>query len=190
MPKRLKFELSEDELESLEKAIRTDSRAQVRQRATGLRMLHLGRSTQEVAELMAVNRVTPYNWHKRFRADGLEGLADRPRPGRPSMADDEAYCRALEENMDKDPPDLGYAFNFWTVTRLRDHLEKETGKRLSYERFRILLKKKGYRYRRPKHDLGHLQDPDGKEQARQLLDELKKGSSETKSSSSLLTKRP
>ena len=78
----------------------------------------------------------------------------------------------------------------WTVERLRQHLEKETGIDLSEPRLRALLKRKGYRYRRPKHDLGHLQDKEAKAQAAELLDELKKRSSETISSASLWTKRP
>ncbi len=190
MPKRLNFQLTDKELAQVEQAIRHDERARVRQRATAIHMLHLGQSAEEVAEVMAVSKVTVYNWHARFREEGLEGLANRPRSGRPSLADDEEYCRAIEETLEQDPPELGYAFNFWTVKRLRDHVEKETGKRLSYERFRLLLKKKGYRYRRPKHDLHHLQDKEAKEQARELIEELKKGSVETKSSSSLWTKRP
>lgn len=190
MAERLKYQLNSEELAMVEQAIRHDERARVRQRATAIRMLHLGKHPSEVAEVMAVSMVTVYNWRARFRAEGLEGLVDRPRSGRPSVADDEEYCRVLEETLGKDPPQLGYAFNIWTVKRLRDHLEKETGKRLSYERFRLLLKEKDYRYRRPKHDLHHLQDPEAKEQARQLLEELKKGSAQTKSSSSLWTKRP
>lgn len=131
-------------------------------------MLHLGKSPGEVAEVMAVTRATVYNWHSRFRAEGLAGLVNRPRSGRPSVADDEEYCRVLEETIDKEPPDLGYAFNIWTINRLRNHLEKETGKSLSYERFRLLLKEKDYRYRRPKHDLHHLQDQDWKSYIRGL----------------------
>lgn len=190
MAKRLNYQLSDEELAIVEHAIRHDERARVRQRANAIRMLHLGKHPGGVAEVMTVSLMTVYNWHSRFREAGLEGLVDRPRSGRPSLADDEEYCRALEETIDKEPPELGYAFNLWTINRLRVHMEKKTGKRLSYERFRLLLKEKGYRYRRPKHDMHHLQDQDAKEQAHQLLEELKKGSGETKSSSSLWTKQP
>ena len=61
---------------------------------------------------------------------------------------------------------------------------------LSEGRLRVLLRKMKYRYRRPKHDLHHLQDPEAKEQARELLEELKKGASKTISNSSLWTKQP
>jgi transposase len=92
--------------------------------------------------------------------------------------------------MAKEPGELGYGFRIWTVDRLRAHLEKQTGIGLSESSFRELLKRKGYRYRRPKQDLGHLQDKKAKAQAGKLLEELKKRFSETISSSSLWTKRP
>ena len=88
----------------------------------------------------------------------------------------------------KEPAEFGYRFAIWTSDRLRAHLEKETGILLSESRFRALLKKRGYRYRRPKHDLSHLQDKPAKKKAEKLLDEMKKRASETISSSSLWTK--
>jgi hypothetical protein len=73
---------------------------------------------------------------------------------------------------------------------LRLHLEKKTGTALSDGRLRILLQRHGYRYRRPKYDLGHLQDIDAKAQAAELLDELKKRAQPAISNSSLWTKQP
>ena len=90
--------------------------------------------------------------------------------------------------LEKEPAAYGYRFAIWTSDRLRMHLEKETGILLSEGRFRALLKKKGYRYRRPKYDLSHLQDQTAKKQAEELLEELKKRASETISNSSLWTK--
>ncbi len=76
----------------------------------------------------------------------------------------------------------------WTIDRLRAHLAKGTGIELSESWFRALLKREGFRYRRPKYDLSHLQGPEAKAQADELLEGLKKRSSETSSSSSLWTK--
>jgi transposase len=189
MAKSIEFQLTDDEVSILERAIRHDERPEVRQRATAIRMLHLGSHPSQVAETHAVSLATIYNWHARWRHTGLEGLANRPKSGRPGIADDE-YCRVLEETLAKSPPDLGYAFTVWTVKRLRDHLKEKTGKSLSEGRLRHLLKRKDYRYRRPKHDLHHLQNAEAKEQARELLEELKKGAEETISNSSLWTKQP
>jgi transposase len=96
----------------------------------------------------------------------------------------------LEEVIGKEPSELGYDFAIWTSDRLRAHMKKETGIDLSDSRFRALLKRKEYRYRRPKRDLGHLQDKKAKAEADELLEELKERSSKTVSGSSLWTKRP
>jgi transposase len=184
---RTEYELEPKELADVEKAIRQDKRAEVRQRAMVIRLLHLGYKPEDVAQQQMVSIPTIYNWHKHWREDGIDGLANKPRKGRKPKATD-AYSTKLEEMLEKEPADYGYKFAIWTADRLRAHLEKETGILLSESRFRALMKKKGYRYRRPKHDLSHLQDQLAKKQAEEVLGELKKRASETISNSSLWTK--
>lgn len=189
MPKARDYHLTEQELADVEAAIRRDKRPEVRQRCMVIRLLHLGHKPEEIAEMQAVSKPTIYGWYDRWVNGGVEGLANRPKSGRPLKTDD-AYTTALLEVIDKEPSELGYDFALWTIDRLRAHLEKKTGIGLSESRFRALLKRKGYRYRRPKYDLGHLQDKDAKTKAAEVLEELKKRSSETISSSSLWTKQP
>ena len=187
MPKKLT--LHPDDIPKLETAIERDERSEVRQRAAALRAVHLGQSVKEVAMVLAVTEPTVYGWLKRWREEGVEGLAHRPRVGRPRIAD-EQYCRALEEAIETDPHELGYRFSIWTVERLRDHLERTIGVHLSVKRLGEVILERGYVYRRPKHDLKNLQDPAAKEQAKQMLEELKRGRSKTISGFSLWTKRP
>jgi transposase len=189
MPKARDYHLSEEDLAGIETAIHHDKRPEVRLRSSAIRLLHLGHKPEQVAEMLAVSKPTIYGWIDRWNDGKVEGLANRPKSGRPLKADD-AYSLALAEVIDKEPSEFGYDFAIWTIDRLRAHLEKQTSISLSETRFRALLKRKGYRYRRPKHDLGHLQDKDAKAEAAKLLEELKKRSSETISSSSLWTKQP
>lgn len=184
---RTVYHLKAKELAEVEQAIRQDKRAEVRQRAMTVRLLHLGHKPEEVAEQQMVSVPTIYNWHRLWREQGLEGLANKPKTGRPSKAT-EAYCQKLEELLEKEPSEFGYRFAIWTADRLRAHLEKETGILLSESRFRALLRKRGYRYRRPKHDLSHLQDKQAKQKAEKLLEEMKKRAAETILNSSLWTK--
>lgn len=187
MPKQLNFQLTEDEFTLIERAINTDKRPEVRQRATALRLLHLRGDVAEVAEMVAVTPATIYGWVQRWQNGGLDELANRPKSPLPRKAD-EAYQAAAEATLATDPTALGYEFPVWTVERLRDHLEAETGVRLSANWLGCKLKDWGYVYRRPKHDMTHLQDPEAKEQARQWLDELKKGRWQAISGFSLWTK--
>jgi transposase len=178
MPKARDYQLNEEELKAVETAIRRDKRAEVRQRCTAIRLLHLGYKPAQVADMQAVSIPTIYAWIDRWRKGGVEELATKPRSGRPPKAD-ESYRLFMAEVIEKEPAELGYGFTVWTIDRLRTHLAKETGIELSESRFRALLKREGYRYRRPKHDLSHLQDQDAKEKADELLEELKKRSSAT-----------
>lgn|SRR5574341_53636 len=184
---RTVYQLKPKELAEIERAIRQEKRSEVRQRVTVIRLLHLGHKPEAVAVQQMVSVPTIYNWHKLWRENGIEGLANKAKTGRPPKAT-EAYCRKLEEVLEKEPSEFGYRFAIWTSDRWRTHLKKETGILLSESRFRALLKKTGYRYRRPKHDLSHLQDKRAKKKAEKLLEEMKKRASETISNSSLWTK--
>lgn len=189
MPKKARdYHLNEPELAEIETAIRHDKRPEIRVRCTAIHLLHLGHKPAEIARMQAVSIPTVYSWYNRWREAGIEGLATKPRSGRPPKTGKE-YLQALEETLAKDPHELGYDFSIWTLERLRLHLEKVTGTSLSVIRLHILLKRQGYRYRRPKYDLGHLQDKEAKAQAAALVDELKKSLPETLSNSSLWTKR-
>jgi len=189
MPKARDYHLTDQGMTAVETAIRRDKRPEVRQRCTAIRLLHMGHKPEEVAEMQAVSKPTIYSWIERWRNGGVDALANQPKSGRPLKADDE-YTLALMEVIEKEPSELGYDFAIWTIDRLRAHLEKATGIALSSSRFRALLNRKGFRYRRPKYDLGHLQDKEAKEKAAELLEELKKRSlEEKKSNSSLWTKQ-
>lgn len=188
MPKAQEYHLTAKELKEIEKAIKHDRRSEVVQRGMAIRLLHLGHKPEEVAQMQAVSKPTIYGWFHRWQSGGVEALANRPKSGRPMKADDE-YSQALEAVIEKEPSEVGYDFTIWTVERLSAYLEKVTGTALSESRLRALLKRKGYRYRRPKYDLGHLQDKQAKSKAADVLEELKKRSQETISSSSLWTKQ-
>jgi putative transposase len=189
MSRLIDFTLADEQLASVEHAINHSPIPEGRQRATAIRLLHLGHKPEAVAEMVAVAVSTIWTWHRRYRAEGLAGLANKPKSGRPAKTDAN-YLDEVERAIDTDPRDLGYAFSVWTINKLRKHLEKQTGILLSYTRFRALLSKHDYVYRQPKHDLSDLQDEEAKAAAEELLDWLKKSPSETiPSSSSLGTKR-
>lgn len=168
------FSLSNEQLETVEEAIKFDERPGVVKRAMALRLLQYGHGPEAVAEMLLVTASTIYQWHHRWVAEGLDGLVDRPKSGRPRKAN-EKYCELLAEALETDPGSFGYAFTVWTSDRLRAHLEQLTGISLSLGRFSILMAELGYVYRRPKRDLTAKQNQDAKQQAAELLDELKRG---------------
>lgn len=92
--------------------------------------------------------------------------------------------------MPQEPSAFGYDFTVWTAERLIAHMAAETGIELSVNRFRVVLRKRGYVHRRPKHDLKSLQDPQARAAAEAQLEELKRGRLPESSTSSLWKKQP
>jgi len=189
MAKRRDYRLNEAELKELEEAIRRDKRPGVRERAIVVRLLHLGYPAEEIAKMQAISKPTVYAYYHRWEEGGIDALADKPRSGRPPKVTAN-YREKLREVLEKEPSAYGYDFTLWTIGRLRAHLAKETGIEIGESRMSGLLKEEGYRYRRPKQDLSHLQDQEAKKRANELLEELKKGRLKQMSSSSLWMKPP
>lgn len=173
MPKRIDYTLTEEQLTTIERAIKHDPRAEVVRRATAIGLFHQGHDAGTIAVMVSASRASVQNWHKRWREGGLEALANKPIPGRKPKAN-QTYRHALEQTLASDPHDLGYAFSVWTLGRLSQHLEQETGIALSVGRLAEWMSRWGYVYRRPKQDLRHKQDADVREQVQRWLDELKK----------------
>ena len=188
MPKKINYTLTTESLTIIEKAIKNHDDHRVRHRATIIRLLHLGHKPPEIAELLSIQPSKVYYWHKRWREEGLGGLADKPRSGRPKAAN-ETYRRILAATIEQDPQALGYAFTVWDSKLLIAHLEKETGVRVSERTFLNILAEEDYVYRRPKHTLDPLQDKAAYARSEATLDMLKKRLNEPKSNYSLWTKR-
>lgn len=189
MPKQINYTLTAEQMKEIEQAIAHDPRPEVVRRATAIRLQHQGYKTQEVGEMVSASRASVQNWHQRWREGGLEALADRPIPGRKPKAD-QTYREVLERTLDSDPHQLGYVFSVWTLERLSQHLERETGITLSVKRLSEWMSRWGYVYRRPKLDLSHKQDAHVRWQVEEWLNEVKKMPNTDVAASSLWTKPP
>lgn len=188
MPKQLDYTLSETELNEIQQAMKhRDTR--VSKRATIVHSLHLGHHPTDVARTHNVSVASVYNHFNRYKSEGVEGLGDKARSGRPKKSNAD-YIQLLEETLETNPKTLGYAFTIWTQARLRQYLAEQTDIKLSRSVFQDLMHELGYRYRRPKRDMGHQQDPILREQVKQALDEVKKEPKPVMSSYSLWTKVP
>jgi putative transposase len=189
MPKKINYTLTENELLTIKQAIKNHAEHRVRERARIIRLLHKGHKHEEIADLLAFSRSQVYWWHKRWREDGLAGLSDKPRSGRPLASNDELKA-VIEQVLETDPQSMGYAFTVWNAPRLLVYLKEKYQVTMHSNTLRNLLAKMDYVYRRPKHDLASLQDKEAKAIAQENLDELKKKPRPGKSNFSVWTKRP
>lgn len=192
MSRQVNFTLNTEQVETIREAMNASPHPEVRQRATAIHLLHLGHAPEAVAAMLAVGTSTIWTWHRRWRRDGLDGLVNQARSGRPPKTT-ATYLQQLDDVIQKDPAELGLSFALWTINRLRLYLAEQTGILLSYTRFRALLSRQHYVWREPKHDLSALQDKDAQAVAKEALEWLKKTPRfipSRLSNSSLWTKRP
>ena len=114
-----------------------------------------GRSCYEVAEVFGDDPRSVERWVHEFQQHGIEGLREKPHPGRHATLADE-QLRQLELALRNRPRELGYAADAWNSKLLRAEILRRFGVTLSARHcqrlFRIL------RQSRPQETDSHLQN--------------------------------
>lgn len=137
---------------------RRDLAPRVRERLEMVKGVAQGQSLDAIGRWSGRSAHTVRRWLAAFGRGGLAALADAPRGGRPARAD-AAYQAALEQAAATAPRTLGLLFDAWTSPRLSAYLAETTGVRIAPGWIRALLSRRRWACGRPKHTLGHLQDP-------------------------------
>ncbi|TET91144.1 MAG: helix-turn-helix domain-containing protein [Methanomassiliicoccales archaeon] len=115
--------MSEEETEDLRVFMRSAKDARLLKRAQIVWLSHLGRSVQEIADLLDIHSETVREWVHRYNEKDLEGLRDEPRPGRPPLVN--SLCvETMLELIPKSPRIVGCLWNNWTLGLLKNHLNK------------------------------------------------------------------
>jgi len=139
-----------------------------------IRLSAAGIKVPKISALWDVNDQTVRRTIQRFEAEGLAGLRDKPRKGRPAKKT-YRYVALLKEAVLRSPRDMGYPFSSWTLERLREHLALQTGIQLHPNSLSRIMAENDIVYRRPKHSMAHLRDPEEYDEKKAILDFLKKG---------------
>ena len=105
-----------------------------------------------IARIVREDEQTVRRWLKRYLAEGLEGLQDRPMSGAPGKVTP-AYRERLLAAVRRRPRSLGQPYSLWTLRRLADYLAAQTGLRVSYETVRRVLAAADIVLRRPQHTI-------------------------------------
>jgi transposase len=91
--------------------------AGVVQRARIVLLAADGVPVKDIVERVGVSKPTVIGWKKRYAAEGLGGLEDRPKPGRPKRVDDVEVVLATLE-----PPPERLGVTHWSSRLLADQL--------------------------------------------------------------------
>jgi transposase len=149
-PVKLRSLTTEEEAEirrlaaSRKKAHRLVQRAQVIEA-----MLDDPRLTATHAGLKAGfrGRQSGINWVKRFNAEGLAGLEDKPKSGRPPTHDQQVRSELINLALQK-PDSLGYPFKLWTLERLQTAFEERQDVHLSDSTIWEWMEAEGFSWKR------------------------------------------
>jgi transposase len=144
------------ELERLARSRTEEARLVVRARI--VLGLADGERPYRVAQRIGVGRAAAYEWLHRFNAEGLKGLTDHPRPGRPYTYTPEQRAEVIAAALTK-PADLGLPFASWTLDRLQAYLSEHKGIGIKRTRIDEILIAEGLRWRKQETWFGHKVDP-------------------------------
>jgi len=158
----------------LERVRRSSRDRRLWMRASMLLLSARGVPVKTIAATIGVNRDTVTRCCRRWRRYGMAGLHDRPRTGRPPVAN-AAYVQLLLKTVRQSPLKYGYVFTVWSVGRLGAHMEKATGIPIGPERLRQILKANDLVYRRPRHTLHGKRNERDYRRAKKVLQRLKRG---------------
>lgn len=151
--------LTDTQRDELDQLYRTTKLPRLRTRAQMVLLsAEQGLKVSDIAVIVRQSDDTVARWLKRYRAEGLEGLKDAPRPGRPSEIT-ETYRSTLLAAVRRRPRRLDLPYSLWTLQRLIDYLAEDTGQRVSIETMRQLLKRNQIVLSRPQHKISSP-DPD------------------------------
>lgn len=167
--------LSDQERAELKRLTRREV-GRVSERIRMILLSSKGYSVQQIADIFECDVASVRAWIERFQAEGVKGLHDRPRSGRPPKAGVVAQ-QQIRQTVATQPSQLGYLFGFWTVVALCAHLATSFGLEVSTATVRRLLWKLGYRWRRPRHILP--QDPAARDKMWWLCKQLLTAPKET-----------
>ena len=87
------------------------------------------------------------NWVKRFNEEGLVGLEDKPKAGRPPTHDQKVRSELINLALQK-PETLGYPFKLWTLERLQTAFKERQGIHLSDSTIWEWVEAEGFEWKR------------------------------------------
>jgi transposase len=136
----LTLHFADTALPTLETVLKEAKEVRVFRRAQAVREVVKGQRLQHVSEALQFTYSALRKWVHRFANQGVQGLLDRPRPGRPAKVTC-ALEKHLNRLVDEDPLDHGSLYSQWSCRELATVFAQQTGVHLGRESIRCVLKK-------------------------------------------------
>ncbi len=154
--------LIEVEIVTLESMHKNHSSPATRIRAHAIILSNRGYSIQEIAEVYAVCRQTVSSWLSSWKEEGLVGLMDKPRSGRPRVLS-EVQEQVVIEAIKKQPRNL---------KQLASELSEKFGITVTVSKLKRLYKQAGYSWKRIRQSLRTKRDQQKFDEAVKEIEQL------------------
>ncbi|MDE0658813.1 MAG: helix-turn-helix domain-containing protein [Gammaproteobacteria bacterium] len=126
----------------LRREVRRSAASRYEHRLHGLLLMASGLGPTQVAELFGEDPRTLRRWANTLEDQGLPGLRDSSRPGRPPSLD--AHKRTeLRHDLDAPPSAFGLSGDTWNGKLLASHLRESYGTNLGVRQCQRLLRRIG-----------------------------------------------
>lgn len=148
--KPLKVSDADTMILALQDEIRRSDESRYDHRLHGVLLVAHGISCREAAHVLGDAPRTVENWIHRFEKDGLAGLTEGDRPGRPSRLSP-AQIADVEVALRQTPGDSGVkGGGVWDGKTLSRYLEQKFGVGLKARQCQRLFRQLGFRLRKPR----------------------------------------
>jgi transposase len=141
----------------LQDEIRRSEEARYDHRLHGVLLVAQGMSAPKVAQFLGDGTRTVEYWVERFNAEGLSGLVEGERPGRPTRLS-EAQFEHIGVILRESPRAHGMMGNLWDGKTLAEWLRRNWAVELSVRQCQRLFRQLGFRQRKPRPLIAHA-DP-------------------------------
>lgn len=149
--------LNSEEVEALHHEHQRTKAARVRRRCEMILLSYEGLSPPQIARRVRLSDRTVRRTLDRYEGEGMAGLRDKARPGRPARVT-AAYLEQLERTVERPPRDLGLPFSNWTTANLAAYMTQQTGIAIKARQMENYLKARHWRLRRPVRSIQPKQD--------------------------------
>ena len=133
----------------LQDEIRRSEESRYDHRLHGVLLVAQGMSCRQVSELLGDAPRTVAYWVHRFERDGLGGLTEEERPGRPRRLSEE-QLRSIDEALRRQPSEWGLTGNLWDGKTLSAYVNHHWKVSLGTRQCQRLFRQLGFRLRKPR----------------------------------------
>lgn len=147
--KKAKISDAETIIHILQDEIRRSYEARYDHRLHAILMVAHGMSCRNVSELLGDSPRSVAYWVQRFEKEGLAGLADAERPGRPTRLDG-VQIDQIQAALRLKPADFGFTANLWDGKLLSHFINQQFGIPIGVRQCQRIFRQLDFRLRKPR----------------------------------------